>query len=439
MTRFDESTATIIRPPGKGAPLGVIVRVLHAQATPANYRLQLGRCVIGSGPASDIVIADPAVSRQHCELSLVAEGVALADMGSKNGIFYLGQRVERAVLSPGAMVSVGNATVMIDADSTLLDGIAPLEVDHFDELVGVSLEMRRLFAVMERLKGSLVPVLIEGESGVGKELVARALHRTSQRAAGPLIAVNCGAIPRELVASELFGHRRGAFTGAADSRKGAFESAHGGTLFLDEIGELPLDVQPMLLRALESGEVRAVGSDEVRHVQVRLVAATNRDLEEEVQAGRFREDVFYRLGVVRVRIPPLRERPADIEPIARRLAAAAGITVLDAGVIEQLKGRSWQGNVRELRNVIQAFAALGALPKAMRPKSLANLDVALGEGLDMARPYAEQKDELSERFTRVYLAALMAHTAGNQTAAAKLAGLDRSYLGKLLAKHGIKT
>jgi len=267
----------------------------------------------------------------------------------------------------------------------------------------------------------------------------RALHRTSQRAAGPLIAVNCGAIPRELVASELFGHRRGAFTGAADSRKGAFESAHGGTLFLDEIGELPLDVQPMLLRALESGEVRAVGSDEVRHVQVRLVAATNRDLEEEVQAGRFREDVFYRLGVVRVRIPPLRERPADIEPIARRLAAAAGITVLDAGVIEQLKGRSWQGNVRELRNVIQAFAALGALPKAMRPKSLANLDVALGEGLDMARPYAEQKDELSERFTRVYLAALMAHTAGNQTAAAKLAGLDRSYLGKLLAKHGIKT
>ena len=238
------------------------------------------------------------------------------------------------------------------------------------------------------------------------------------------------------MASELFGHKKGAFTGAAEARRGAFESADGGTLFLDEIGELPLEEQPMLLRALETGDVRPVGGDQARQVRVRVVAATNRDLEHEVEEGRFREDLYYRLAVVRLDVPPLRDRPEDIEPLARRFGAAAGVASLPDEVVERLRARPFPGNARELRNAVQAYAALGVLPEAKRSKT-ATLDLALGELVDVARPYASQKDDLVDRFTRLYLAQLLAHTGGNQRVAAEIAGLDRTYLGKLLAKHGV--
>src|SRR5262249_27269355 len=234
-------------------------------------------------------------------------------------------------------------------------------------MIGASLAMRRLFGALARLEGSLVTVLITGESGVGKELVARALHEGSSVASGPLVTVNCGAIAPDLVASELFGHRRGAFTGASDARRGAFESADGGTLFLDEIGELPLDVQPMLLRALESGEVRAVGADRSTMVRVRVIAATHRDLRTEVRASRFREDLYYRIAVVELAVPPLRDRIEDVEDLANRFADAAGIGALAPEVIGRLRARRWPGNVRELRNVVQAFAALGRLPSQPPP------------------------------------------------------------------------
>jgi transcriptional regulator with GAF, ATPase, and Fis domain len=279
-------------------------------------------------------------------------------------------------------------------------------------------------------------VLVEGESGVGKELVARALHDGSPAARGPLVVVNCGAIPRELVASELFGHTRGAFTGAVDTRRGAFECADGGTLFLDEIGELPLDVQPVLLRALETGDVRPVGADRGRRVRVRVIAATNRDLEEETRAGRFREDLYYRLAVVKIPVLPLRERREDIEPLARAFADGVGLEEIPADVLERLKARDWPGNARELRNAVQAYAALGALPEAAFGGGC-SLDAALAAVVDGTRPYAEQKEEMNDRFTRAYLRALMEHARGNQTAAARVAGLDRSYLGKLLARHGL--
>jgi two-component system, NtrC family, response regulator GlrR len=255
-------------------------------------------------------------------------------------------------------------------------------------------------------------------------------------ASGPLVIVNCGAIPRDLVGSELFGHKKGAFTGAIDSRKGAFESADGGTLFLDEIGEIPLDVQPMLLRALEVGEVRAVGGDQARHVTVGVVAATNRDLENESSQRRFREDLFYRLAVVRLHVPPLRARVEDVEPLARRFARAVGIEDIPESVIERIKARSWQGNARELRNAVQAYAALGVLPGPMKSKS-ALLRVALSELIDVTQPYPSQKESLSDEFMSLYLEARIAHTSGNQTVAARIAGSDRTYLGRLIAKHGI--
>ena len=297
--------------------------------------------------------------------------------------------------------------------------------------------MRKLFRTLVRLEGSTATVLLEGESGAGKELVAAAIHRGSALASHELVTVNCGALPRDLVASELFGHRRGAFTGATDHRKGAFETADGGTLFLDEVGELPLEVQPMLLRALETGEVRAVGSDRAKKVRVRFIAATNRDLKVDVETGRFREDLFYRLAVVRLRAPSLRERPEDIAPLAAHFAREAGLHDLPTAVVEQLKARAWPGNVRELRNAVQAYAALGSLPAADGPQAGA-LELALSQLVDVERPYVEQKDELIDRFTRLYLTALLAHTGGNQSAAARLAGLDRGYLGRLLTKHGAR-
>jgi DNA-binding NtrC family response regulator len=287
------------------------------------------------------------------------------------------------------------------------------------------------------LEGSLVNVLVTGESGTGKELVARALHDGSSVAAGPFVTVNCGAIPRELVASELFGHRRGAFTGAVDARKGAFESADGGTLFLDEIGELPVDVQPSLLRALESGEIRAVGADRVSNVRVRVVAATNRDLRTEVGAGRFREDLFYRLAVVELAMPALRERIEDIEELANAFATAAGAPALDAQTIAKLHARRWPGNVRELRNVVQAYIALGQLPREGPAGGVDSLDDALTRLIDVSRPYADLKDDLTDRFTRLYLEALMKHTQNNQSAAARMSGLDRSWLWRLLVKHEV--
>jgi DNA-binding NtrC family response regulator len=395
-----------------------------------------GRCTLGSAEGCDIVIPDNTVSRTHAELALVPEGMLVQDLGSRNGTFYMGQRIDRATLSLGARLELGAVTVVVDANiEALQDGGLHLD-DHFRGMIGASVAMKRLFAMLVRLEGSLVTVLIHGESGVGKELVAQAIHEGSTAADGPLVAVNCGAIPRDLAASELFGHKRGAFTGAVDPRKGAFESADGGTLLLDEIGELPLDVQPVLLRALETSEVRPVGESRTKHVRVRVLAATNRDLKQEVALGRFREDLYYRLAVVTVHVPALRERRDDIEPLARAFASAGGMADLPAHIIEQLKSRPWPGNVRELRNVMAAYTALGQFPAESSSASSA-LELSLGDFVDLKRLYSEQKEELCERFTRIYLQALMARANGNQSTAAKLAGLDRTYLGRLLAKHGL--
>jgi transcriptional regulator with GAF, ATPase, and Fis domain len=419
------------------APLGAVIRVVGSRAHPPTYRLTSGKCVIGSAPGSQIVIlSDPTVSRSHVELELLREGVRVRDLQSRNGTFYKGQRIEAMVLALGGRLKLGATEITVDADTDSLERDLVHSGESFRGMIGRSLAMRRLFAILSRLEGSLVAVLVTGESGVGKELVARAIHDGSSVSEGPLTIVNCGAIPRDLVASELFGHKRGAFTGAVDTRAGAFESAHEGTLFLDEVGELPIDVQPALLRALESGEVRPVGGD-IKHVRVRVVAATNRNLEDEMRAGRFREDLYYRLAVVKLHVPPLRERPEDIEPIARAFARNAGVTDLPAEVVDELGTRSWPGNARELRNVIAAFGALGTLDDQTTAAKESMLDYALRRVVDVDLGYAEQKNAISDRFTRVFLEILMERTKGNQTAAARLAGIDRGYLGKLLAKHGL--
>ena len=435
MTRVDERTALAVGPASLALPAVVVIS--GAVAQPARYRLERGSCIVGAGSQADVIVDDPEVSRRHVELSLVPEGVLVADLGSRNGTFYLGQRVERMTLALGSRLKIGSAELRLEVDPDALtdSGDAPTE---YRGLRGASVPMRELFARLARLEGSLVNVLIQGESGVGKELIASALHQGSSLAAQSLVTLNCGALPRELVASELFGHNKGAFTGAYDDRAGAFERADGGTLFLDEIGELPLDVQPMLLRALEAGEVTRVGGNDPKRVKVRVIAATNRDLSDEVAANRFREDLYFRLAVVTLEVPPLRERAADIPLLAATFAEAEGLGKLPDDVVAELATRPWPGNVRELKNAIRAFAALGEVPDPTRARAGNDLDGAIAMVVDPSRPYAEQKDEIAARFTRIYLEQIMQKAGGNQTEAARIAGLDRGYLGRLLVKHGIK-
>jgi len=293
--------------------------------------------------------------------------------------------------------------------------------------------MRELFEQLSRLECSKVNLLVSGESGTGKELIARAVHEHSLVNAGPFVALNCGALDRELARSELFGHERGAFTGAVRTRRGAFEAANGGTLFLDEVGELPCEVQPLLLRALEQRKITPVGSHEERPVDVRLITATNRDLAALVRAGSFREDLYYRIHVVHVLVPPLRERLGDVAMLARDFARRLGVSELPEEALDALDQHHWPGNVRELRNAVEAYVALGTVPRSVLSGEIAN-DGTLESFIDPRRPYAEQKNELLQRFTRVYLERLLRQAGGNQSEAARVSGLERSYLGKLIDK-----
>jgi len=423
---------------GQVAPLAAVIRVEQGEATPMRFRLETGSCVVGSAPGCDVVVSDRSVSRNHVELTLAPEGVSVSDLGSRNGTFFAGQRIEKMVLGLGGRLTIGSTVLAVDADTEALNEQVVLSAGAYRGIVGQSQSMRKLFALLARLEGSLATVLVEGESGVGKERICRALHDGSKVADGPFVALNCGAFPRELIASELFGHRKGAFSGAIDDRLGAFQNADGGTLMLDEIGELPLELQPMLLRALELGEVKRLGDESPRYVKVRVVAATNRDLDEEVRQGRFRHDLYYRLAVVKLHVPPLRERPADVEPLARLFAEQAGVGELDPETLADLRTRAWPGNARELKNAIVTLDALGVLPD--RP-SLAKPELArsLAPLLDMSRPFLEQKDAVVDTFTKLYLEALMDLAQGNQSEAARLSGLNRTYLGRILNKYGFET
>ena len=312
MAPSDSVTRTIHRT-GIAPPLPVRVRVVGMRDK--SCRFAQGTITVGGASTCDLIIEDPSVSRRHVELELVPEGVLVRDLKSRNGTFYLDQRVERMVLAPGTSLRLGSTTIAIELDAELAD--EPLALAGFRGLVGASPAMQRLFGMVARLDGSLVPVMVHGETGVGKELVARAVHEGSRVAGGPFVPVNCGASPRELVASTLFGHKKGAFTGATDARKGAFGAASGGTLLLDEIGELPLDVQPALLRVLETRTIVRVGSERPIAVDVRIVAATHRDLDGMVTRGEFRQDLLFRLEGAAVQIPPLRARVSEIEALAR--------------------------------------------------------------------------------------------------------------------------
>ncbi|HEY0194031.1 MAG TPA: sigma 54-interacting transcriptional regulator, partial [Kofleriaceae bacterium] len=317
---------------------------------------------VGAADGNDLVLSDRTVSQFHCELSVRGNTIIIRDCGSTNGTLIDGVRVREAEIPPGTMVRIGGSAFRVEL------GEEPVFVEvstrnGFGELVGASVEMRRVYAILERLAQTDATVLVQGETGTGKDVLARSLHAASARAAHPIVAVDCGAIPEHLIESELFGHVRGAFTGATSDRMGVFEEADGGTLFLDEIGEMPIALQPKLLRAIESRQIRRVGSSTSRTVNVRIVAATNRSLASSLNEGSFREDLYYRLAVVELRLPALRARRDDIPVLAAHFYRmfVGDQKQLPSEFVASLVGRGWPGNVRELRNYIERAVSLGTV------------------------------------------------------------------------------
>jgi DNA-binding NtrC family response regulator len=438
----------------------VMLRVKDGPEKGAQITVARSRVTIGRSAVNDLVLSDSSVSGTHAELVIGDSGVIIHDLDSTNGTFINGTRVKSAWIEPGADVKVGKTEFqLLSADEVQV----PIsDLDHFGALYGKSPAMREMFATLERVAPTEMSVLIGGETGSGKELVARALHDESNRAQGPFVVLDCGSMPRELAEASILGHKKGSFTGAVSDRPGCFEEAHGGTLFLDEIGELPLDLQPKLLRVLDRREVQRVGESQVRKVDVRVVAATHRDLRMMVGQGLFREDLYFRLSVMSVDLPPLRVRGGDIvmladrflEDFVRTYHGSAKPKLSDAAR-DALVAEAFPGNVRQLKNVIQRAAHLcrnGIIepsdlhlgrredPRAVAAQNAATEQHGTASPIDeamFAAPFKDAKQQMVDNFERVYFGRLLERTDGNLSRAAAEAGITRYYLRELLKRLGM--
>jgi two-component system response regulator GlrR len=394
-----------------------------------------GTVRVGTHAEAQLRLTDPTASRYHLELDARDCGVLVRDLKSTNGTYLAGARVEQVLLERSSLLKVGQTTLRITLAESDLG--APREAPSFQEAVGQSAAMRRLFGLLTAVARSDATVVLLGETGTGKEVLARSIHRESTRRAKAFMVVDCSALPAGLAESELFGHLRGAFTGAVDHRLGAFLEADGGTLFLDEIGELPLDLQPKLLRVLETGMVKRVGENNPRRADVRIVAATHRDLEAEVAAGRFRADLFYRLSVVLARVPPLRDRMEDLPLLVRHLSAGmAPDFEWPAHVLEAWARHSWPGNVRELRNAVQRAIVLRAAGHAFEALEPLQAPAAASFAPSAPPPAPAAREDPGDGERR-RIAEALARCAGNQTAAAKLLGISRRTLVTRLSTLGL--
>ncbi len=398
---------------------------------------------LGSHASNDLVLTDPLVSRFHCRLSRGDSGWAMSDNGSLNGTRVDGVRVRDADLPlPDCHIELGDSVVRVRELGP--GGVAPVpQWSSFGELYGESLLMRQLFGVLEKVSASDATVLLEGESGTGKELVATEIARRGPRADKPFLIVDCGAISPNLIESELFGHAKGAFTGADRMRVGAFEAADGGTIFLDEIGEMPLDMQPKLLRAIEAREIRRAGENEPRKIDVRVIAATNRRLESEVNHGAFREDLYFRLSVVTVRLPPLRKRLGDLPLLVRVLLRSMNneeaAHLFTPEVLADMQRHDWPGNVRELRNYVERSVVLEqAAPASERRERVSTPVKAAAAKTDLSVPFKVAKEQVISEFEKRYLKALIDAAGGNISKAARQAKMDRMYLYRLLQRYDLR-
>ncbi|MBI5516530.1 MAG: sigma 54-interacting transcriptional regulator [Deltaproteobacteria bacterium] len=421
------------------------------------------RTIVGRSAGCDFRLSDPTVSSFHLEIGASEDhaGIRLADLQSRNGTLYAGARMEKAVIPSGATLEVGSTILRVDLDAAFETPIADMHA--FGELRGKNPAMREFFSTLARLARTDLSILVEGQTGTGKELAARGVHDSSMYAQGPFVVLDCTAIPGTLAESVLFGHERGAFTGASERRVGVFEAAEGGTVFLDEVGEMPLELQPKLLRVLERREVVRVGSTTPRPVQVRVISATWRDLRTMINQGKFREDLYYRLAQARLTIPPLKDRPEDIPLLVyhflqRMPANGQGARAISPEAMAELVRREYAGNVRELKSAVER-AAMMAEGAVITTADLAFERMLCGERARIApapssggstpsmapgpneplTPFKEAKRTLIDEFEKDYLQRLLARTGGNLSRAAALAGIERHYLRDLFRKHGLRS
>ena len=429
---------------------------------------------IGKNPDNDLVLEDTTVSREHCQIVRDPKGYLVRDLGSTNGTLLDGAEVREGYLRPGSLITVGRIELKVLAVEERIE-LLPAARESFGELWGRDPAMREIFGLLERIAATDATLLVGGETGTGKDVLARSVHAHSKRKAGPFIAVDCGALVSSLIESELFGHEKGAFTGAVERRQGAFELAQRGTLFLDEIGELPLELQSKLLRALESRRIRRVGGTAEIPVDLRVIAASNRNLKAEVERGKFRQDLYFRLAVVPIHLPALRERRQDVPLLAQQLLARITrdhggeqpALALEPGMLDALAAHDWPGNVRELRNVLERaallamgsgqplslFGPLGVAAGAARAAAgtgAANVNAAAVASAPVVaavpRPaefepgasYRDTRARFEAEFEERYVRWLLARHDGNVSAAAREAGMDRKHLHKLAVKHGVK-
>ncbi len=404
---------------------------------------------IGSGPHNDLRIDDSTVSKRHCEIIVDENGYQIKDMNSTNGTQVQGVRVDSARLAPGSEIRLGKVRIVFCPLQDCND--IPLSHNEaFGRMLGKSIPMRRIFYIAETYSPSDATIMITGETGTGKEILAEEIHKHSHRRDKPFIVIDCAAISKELIESELFGHIKGSFTGANADRQGAFEIADGGTVFLDEIGDLSPELQPKLLRVLEKREIRRVGCNKVRKINVRIISATNRNLAQEVNENRFREDLYYRLSVVHLELPALRHRREDVPLLVTRfLEDLHGANAVDQiadfdRTMEILKRHEWPGNVRELRNLIElafyserrpvdlsTFLSLGYLRAGISPEPAE-------PGFDTDRPFKDAKNDLIEDFEKAYLNDLLERNKQNISRSAREAGIERAYLQRLVRKYGLR-
>ena len=404
---------------------------------------------IGKSSKNDLQLDHRTVSRTHCEIVRERKGYLLRDLGSTNGTLLDGAEIKEVYVRPGAVITVGAVELRVRTFSERIE-LLPSDASSFGDAVGESTPMRLMYRVLERVAPTNSTVLLGGETGTGKDVIARAIHTRSKRAHRPFVVVDCGAVMGNLIESELFGHERGAFTGASERRQGAFEIADGGTVFLDELGELPLSLQPKLLRVLETRTFKRVGGNKEIAVDIRVIAASKRNLKLEVSREKFREDLYFRMAVVPIDVPPLRDRLGDIPLVAKtllgRIADLSGSDALSLSpaAIGALQSHTWPGNVRELRNVLERAVFVA---EADGHKVISN--VFVGEGQSSApiaatslefvpnQSYRDTKAAWEAKFEKRFVEWLLSQHKGNISAAARSADMDRKHLHKLAKRHGV--
>jgi transcriptional regulator with PAS, ATPase and Fis domain len=442
----DSSFTLTTHEEGASARLPALRAVLTAPGRPpVAAALGIQGLVVGTSRECDLTAVDSRMSRRHCELRLTERGVWLKDLGSKNGTFVAEVPIVEAYLPPHVQAKVGTSTLVVTPETGTI--VLPLSTEGaFGDAVGQSTPMRALFALLERAAPTDETILLLGESGTGKEVLARAIHDRSPRRGGPFVVVDCGALAASLVESELFGHARGAATGLTGERAGLLEEANGGTVFIDELGELPLDLQPKLLRAIENRQVRRLGSNSPKPFDARIVAATHRNLRAKTRDGSFRPDLYFRLAVVEAHVPALRERKGDIPLLVERFLAArrppASAADLPPHALALLLAHDWPGNVRELRNTVSRLLLFPELlPETLTdPADGAGAGQGpSGEAALLAMPLPEARELLMERFEKRYVEQRMKQHGDNITRAAESMGVSRQLLHRLLDRYDLRS